>query len=124
MVGGTEVLQVQGDARPGNSGGPVLNSSGLVIGMLTMGTDETNNYLRPAADLLEMLNRNGVQNAQGLVDEEFKQGIISYRTGDYMSAIDHFNAVLNLNQRHLLAQDYRSQAQQGATTSSTTQQSQ
>jgi S1-C subfamily serine protease len=119
MVGGTEVLQVQGDARPGNSGGPVLNSKGMVIGMLTMGTDETNNYLRPAADMKEMLNRNGVQNTQGMVDEEFKQGLINYRMGNYMEAINHFNAVLNLNQRHLLAQDYRSQAQQGATSTTT-----
>jgi len=120
IIGGTEVLQIQGDARPGNSGGPVLDSNGMVIGMLTMGTDATNNYLRPAVDLKEMLNRNGVQNALGLVDEEFKQGLINYRTGNYMEAINHFNAVLNLNQRHILAQEYRSKAQQGATSSATT----
>ncbi|MBM3704922.1 MAG: trypsin-like serine protease [Actinobacteria bacterium] len=122
MLGGTEVLQVQGDARPGNSGGPVLNATGAVIGMLTMGTDETNNYLRPANDIKEILNRNGVQNALGVVDEEFKQGIIQYRMGNYQEAINHFNAVLNLNQKHLLAQDYRSKAQSGATTSTTTTQ--
>ncbi len=119
MIGGTEVLQIQGDARPGNSGGPVLDSNGMVIGMLTMGTDETNNYLRPASDLKEMLNRNGVQNSLGLVDEEFKQGLINYRMGNYMEAINHFNAVLNLNQRHLIAQEYRSKAQQGATSATT-----
>lgn len=121
MLGGTEVLQVQGDARPGNSGGPVLDSNGKVIGMLTMGTDETNNYLRPAADMREMLNRNGVQNVLGIVDEEFKQGLINYRMGNYQEAINHFNAVLNLNQRHLSAQEYRAQAQQGATSTTTSQ---
>jgi S1-C subfamily serine protease len=116
MLNGTEVLQIQGDARPGNSGGPVLSSNnGTVIGMLTMGTDETNNYLRPANDIKEMLNRNGVQNTLGMVDEEFRQGLINYRMGNYQEAIDNFNAVLNLNQKNLFAQDYRAKAQTGAT---------
>jgi S1-C subfamily serine protease len=124
MLNGTEVLQIQGDARPGNSGGPVLSSNnGTVMGMLTNGTDETNNYLRPANDMKEMLNRNGVQNTLGMVDEEFKQGLINYRIGNYQEAIDNFNAVLNLNQKHLFAQDYRAKAQSGVTgeTTSTAQ---
>jgi len=114
MLAGTEVLQIQGNSRPGNSGGPVLGSgSGMVIGMLTMGTDETNNYLRPSSDLLVMLNRNGVENKLGMVDNEFKNGVINYRMGNYQEAINNFNAVLNLNQKHLLAQEYRSKAQSG-----------
>lgn len=120
MIGGTEVLQIQGDARGGNSGGPVLSSSsGLAIGMLTMGTDDTNNFLRPSSDMLVMLNRNGVTNELGMVDQEFKQGLINFRMGNYQEAINSFNAVLNLNQRHFLAQDYRSQAQRGATSTTT-----
>ncbi|MBM3701156.1 MAG: trypsin-like peptidase domain-containing protein, partial [Actinobacteria bacterium] len=79
--GGTEVLQVQGDARQGNSGGPVLNSNGMVIGMLTMGTDDTNNFLRPSSDLKVMINKNGIENTLGMVDEEFKKGLINYRMG-------------------------------------------
>ena len=122
MLGGTEVMQIQGDARPGNSGGPVLAKNGMVIGMLTMGTDETNNYLRPSSDLKVMINRNGVENMLGMVDEEFKKGLINYRMGNYQEAINNFNAVLNLNQRHLLAQEYRSKAQTGATSTTTSQQ--
>lgn len=112
MLGGTEVLQIQGDAREGNSGGPVLDENGQVVGILTMATDMTNNYLRPSNDISEMLNRNGVTNKLGSVDEEFKDGLVLYRLGYYSAAIEHFNAVLNLNQRHLLAQEYRSKAQQ------------
>ena len=112
MLNGTEVLQVQGDARAGNSGGPVLSNNGEVIGILTMGTDNTNNYLRPANDVMEMLNRNGVENKLGIVDEEFKKGLANYRLKHFTKAIEHFNAVLNLNQRHLQAQDYRSKSQE------------
>lgn len=112
MLSGTEVLQIQGDARPGNSGGPVLNKDGQVVGILTMLTDETNNYLRPSNDIKEMLNRNGVTNKLGMVDEEFKQGLVMYRLKHYSEAIEHFNAMLNLNQKHLLAQEYRSKSQE------------
>jgi hypothetical protein len=48
----------------------------------------------------------------GMIDEEFKQGLINYRLKHYTKAIEHFNAILNLNQRHLLAQEYRSKAQE------------
>ena len=113
MLAGAEVLQIQGDARPGNSGGPVMSTKGEVVGIITMGTDETNNYLRPSNDVKEMLNRNGVINKLGMVDEEFKQGLVMYRLKHYSEAIKHFNAVLNLNQKHLPAQEYRSKAQAG-----------
>jgi len=73
-----------------------------------MGTDETNNYLRPSNDVKEMLSRNGVTNKLGIVDEEFKNGLVMYRLKHYSKAIEHFNAILNLSQRHLLAQEYRS----------------
>ena len=112
MLSGTEVLQVQGDARQGNSGGPVLNSNGQVVGILTMLTDETNNYLRPSNDIKEILSRNGVANKPGMVDEEFKQGLVMYRLKYYTEAIKHFNSVLNLNQKHIQAQEYRSKAQE------------
>lgn len=112
MLSGTEVLQVQGDARQGNSGGPVLNEDGQVVGILTMLTDETNNYLRPSNDIREVLTRNGVNNKLGMVNEEFKQGLVMYRLKYYSEAIEHFNNVLNLNQKHLLAQEYRSKAQE------------
>jgi len=113
MLAGAEVLQIQGDARPGNSGGPVMSTKGEVVGIITMGTDETNNYLRPSNDVKEMLNRNGVINKLGMIDEEFKQGLVMYRLKHYSEAIKHFNAVLNLNQKHLPAQEYRSKAQAG-----------
>ena len=112
MLAGTEVMQIQGSAREGNSGGPVLNQNGEVVGILTMGTDYSNNYLRPSNDVKEMLNKNGVTNTLGMVDEEFKQGLVNYRLKHYTKAIEHFNAVLNLNQRHLQAQEYRSKSQE------------
>jgi S1-C subfamily serine protease len=109
MLNGTEIMQVQGDARPGNSGGPVLDSKGEVIGIVTMGTDSTNNYLRPGNDVKFLLGK--IKNKTGLVDEEWKTGLIMYREQHYVEAIKHFNAVLNLSSGHILAQEYKTKAQ-------------
>jgi len=109
MLAGTEVLQVQGDARPGNSGGPVLGKEdGKIIGILTMGTDDTNNYLRPANDVKMFLN---TENKLGQVDLEWKTGLAMFQENHYSEAMTHFNAVLNLSAGHLLAQEYKAKAQ-------------
>jgi V8-like Glu-specific endopeptidase len=109
MLGGTQVLQVQGDARPGNSGGPVLDSEeGSVIGIITMGTDYTNNYLRPSNDIKGLL---GVENKLGIVDDEWRKGLVMYNNSHYSESIKYFDAVLNLSAGHLLAQEYKAKAQ-------------
>ena len=108
MYHGTEVLQVQGDARPGNSGGPVLGKEGTVIGILTMGTDDTNNYLRPANDVKLLL---GVENKLGQVDNEWRTGIAMFKQNHFSEAIIHFKAVQNLSAGHLLAGEYVAKAQ-------------
>ncbi len=111
MVAGTEVFQIDGTAAEGNSGGPVLNSNGEVIGMLTMGTTENVNFLRPGNDIMEMLNRNGVTNKVGTVGENFAKGLALYRMGHYSESLNFFNAVLNSSQGHMQAQDYKANAQ-------------
>jgi len=108
MYNGTEVLQVQGDARPGNSGGPVLGKDGTVIGILTMGTDDTNNYLRPANDIKLLL---GVENKLGQVDQEWRTGLAMFKQNHFNEAIIHFKAVQNLSAGHLLAGEYTAKAQ-------------
>jgi len=109
ILNGTEIMQIQGNARQGNSGGPVLDTKGEVIGIITMATDSTNNYLRPSNDIKILLGK--IKNKTGLVDEEWKTGLIMYREQHYIEAIKHFNAVLNLSSGHILAQEYKSKAQ-------------
>ncbi|MBM3713367.1 MAG: trypsin-like peptidase domain-containing protein, partial [Actinobacteria bacterium] len=109
MYRGTDVLQVQGDARPGNSGGPVISkSNGTIIGILTMGTDNTNLYLRPANDIKALL---GTENKLGQVDAEWRTGLAMYKQNHFSEALKHFDAVLNLSAGHLLAQEYKAKAQ-------------
>jgi hypothetical protein len=108
MLSGTEVLQIQGDARPGNSGGPVLGKDGTVVGILTFGTDDTNNYLRPANDIKLLL---GVENKLGQVDNEWRTGLAMFKQNHFSEALIHFKAVQNLSAGHLLAGEYIAKAQ-------------
>ncbi|MCL5072179.1 MAG: trypsin-like peptidase domain-containing protein, partial [Actinobacteria bacterium] len=108
MVGGTEWVQIQGDVRPGNSGGPVLDKNGNVIGIVSAGTDNTNNYIRPSNDIKTSLN---AENKLGMVDQEWKTGLVMFRLQHYSEAIKHFDAVLNLSAGHLLAMEYKAKAQ-------------
>lgn len=49
-------LEMEGDAEGGNSGGPVLNAQGLLIGILSTGTDETLAGAVPARDVKALLD--------------------------------------------------------------------
>ena len=49
-------LEMEGDAEGGNSGGPVLNAQGLLIGILSIGTDETGAGAVPARDVKALLD--------------------------------------------------------------------
>ena len=49
-------LEMEGDGEGGNSGGPVLNTQGLLIGILSGGTDETLAGAVPARDVKALLD--------------------------------------------------------------------
>ena len=49
-------LEMEGDGEGGNSGGPVLNAQGLLIGILSGGTDETLAIAVPARDVKTLLD--------------------------------------------------------------------
>ena len=109
MVSGKEWLQIQGNARPGNSGGPVLSKEdGNIIGMAIRATDETLIYLVPANDIKMFLN---TENKLGQVDLEWRTGLAMFMENHYSEALKHFDAVLNLSAGHLLAQEYKAKAQ-------------
>ena len=49
-------LQMEGDTHPGNSGGPILNGQGTLIGLVVGGTDETVSLATPTRNIKALLN--------------------------------------------------------------------
>ena len=108
MVNGKSVFQALVYAVDGNSGSPVFAEDGSIIGMLTTGTDNMTNFLRPSNDIKLVFEG---ENKLGAVDKEWRAGLALYMLNHYSEAIKHFNAVLNLSSGHLLAQEYKAKAQ-------------
>ena len=55
LPSGGDCLELEADGEPGNSGGPVLNGQGTLIGILTAGTDETMALASPAKNVKALL---------------------------------------------------------------------
>ena len=107
-INGKSIFQVLVYAEEGNTGSPVFAEDGSVIGMLTTGTDNMTNFLRPSNDIKLVFEG---ENKLGPVDKEWRAGLALFMQNHYSEAIKHFNAVLNLSSGHLLAQEYKAKAQ-------------
>src|SRR4029079_4883569 len=104
---GAPVLQVSAPATHGNSGGPVLNDKGEVIGMLTFRGDTVNGqevsgfaFVVPTSTANEFIKKAGATNQQGLTDQRYREGLDLYLDGYYSKAIPKFEEVKRLFPQH------------------------
>ena len=89
---------------PGNSGGPVLNGKGEVIGvsLITLEDGQNLNFAIPSNDLKALLTQSG--NAKPLwrgkqsisAETYLRRGYAKYRHNQYQTAIDDYNAAISL----------------------------
>jgi S1-C subfamily serine protease len=104
---GAPVLQVSAPATHGNSGGPVLNDKGEVIGMLTFRGDTVNGqevsgfaFVVPSSTITEFMKQGGATNEEGPVDKRYKEGLDLFWKGQYTPAIAKFEEVRRLYPQH------------------------
>jgi S1-C subfamily serine protease len=104
---GSPVLQVSAPATHGNSGGPVLNDRGEVMGMLTFRGDMVNGqevsgfaFVVPSSTMMEFVKQAGVSNEPGLADRRYREGLELYWNGYYSGAIKKFEEVKRLFPQH------------------------
>jgi serine protease Do len=70
LLDGSPVLQISAPATYGNSGGPVLNDQGEVIGMVTFGSDVSGfTFIIPSETITQFLRQAGVFNQQNQVSQ-------------------------------------------------------
>ncbi len=118
-VKGMPVIQTDAAASHGNSGGPAVNTSGKVIGILTLGASQTwptrqevqgFNFLVPVNALKEFVRAAGVpQGEESIFDKLWHQALELYYKGDLKKAIakldeinrlhKDFPSILNLQRR-------------------------
>lgn len=104
---GAPVLQISAPATHGNSGGPVLNDAGEVIGMLTFRGDTVGGqevsgftFVVPSSTMLEFIKQAGATNEESVADKRYREGLDLYWKAQYTAAIAKFEEVRRLFPQH------------------------
>ena len=98
-----QVYQITAPVSPGSSGGPVINTGGYVVGVVTMGYKEGQNlnFIVPGYKVLALVNssarrpmdfvswrKNGVGYMPSTSDGLLRLGFIYYNSGEFKKALD------------------------------------
>lgn len=98
-VGTAPAIEVSSPMVKGMSGGPTVDSDGMVIGINSLGTKDSDsfNYVSAVSELAEMMKSNGVTSQMGPADPSYRQGVDAYLQGDYKGAMKGFDAALGVS---------------------------
>lgn len=107
------VYEMSAALSGGMSGGPTVNLEGAVVGVNSfgiVGETEAFNFITPSSIVSEMMAQNGVANALGPIDENYRAGLDAYYAGDYATAVTEFDEVLAVSPTHDQAQEMKIEA--------------
>lgn len=117
LTNGVPVLQVSAAATHGNSGGPVINENGEVVGLLTFSIAVPNqrngapeeiagfHFVVASNTVKEFVRQAGIDAAQGSTDRIYRQGLDLMWRGQFEAAAAKFGMVCRLYPHHEQAQD-------------------
>lgn len=120
-VAGSEVMQMDASTTWGNSGGPVFNGRGEVVGMTTFGSIAPQsdgsqqaiqgfNFAVPTYTILEFVRSEGVTPAAGLFNATWSNALDAYYAEDWSDAVEALDEVLRVHAGLPDAVQMRSQA--------------
>ncbi len=107
-VGGAEVMQMDVSITWGNSGGPVFNGRGEVVGMATFGSLSSQgggpmqaiqgfNFAVPTSTVMEFVRSEGVTPSAGLFNRVWATALNAYDAGRWSAAVDGMDEVLRVH---------------------------
>jgi serine protease Do len=97
---GASVLQTDANIDHGNSGGPVLNAKGEVIGLATFGKDSQHSFVVTSNTVKEFVSAVGVKNELGLTDKLYREGLDLYWQSRFQDAKPKLEQVKRLFPQH------------------------
>jgi S1-C subfamily serine protease len=114
--GTSKLVEVDANTEPGESGGPVVDDSGKVIGLVSFTFLQSSGeagpkFLRTVDDIKAALGQSGVTAQRGPTDDAFEKGMGYFWGHHYTAAVPELQKATQLYNGFPLASDYLSQAQ-------------
>lgn len=105
MKGGWDVLQIDAAITHGNSGGPVMNDKGEVIGLATFGSaDEQRgqevqglNFIVPSTIVNELINKSSVKPQMSDISLAYESAMDLFDKSRFKKALEKFKEVKSMN---------------------------
>lgn len=105
MKDGWEVLQIDAAVTHGNSGGPVMNEYGEVIGLATFGSIDFQrqsevqgmNFIVPSTIVKEFIRKAKVKPAMSDISLTYEEGLDFFHASRYVKALEKFDDVKAMN---------------------------
>lgn len=105
MKDGWEVLQIDAAITHGNSGGPVMNDQGEVIGLATFGSIDQQrqqevqgmNFIVPATIVKEFIEKAKIDPAMSDISLVYEEGMNFFDKERYKKALEKFKEVKDMN---------------------------
>ncbi len=119
--GTSNIIEVDANIEPGMSGGPVIDSSGDVLGLISFTLLQSSGesgakYLRTIDDIKAALAAAGVTPARGPPDTAFSDAMDLYWGNHFTAAVPELQKAVDLYPGHPLATEFLAQAQSKAGT--------
>jgi S1-C subfamily serine protease len=119
--GTSNLIEVDANIEPGMSGGPVIDGSGDVIGLISFTLLQSSGesgakYLRTIDDIKAALAAAGVTPARGPADTAFGDAMDLYWGNHFTAAVPELQKAVDLYPGHPLATEFLAQAQSKAGT--------
>jgi S1-C subfamily serine protease len=119
--GTSNLIEVDANIQRGMSGGPVIDDSGKVVGLISFSLIQSSGesgakYLRTVDDIKAALADAGVTAERGTVDDAFAKAMDLFWANHFTAAVPELERVQALSPGHPLATEYLADAQAKAGT--------
>ncbi len=122
MAGGWNILQTDAAIHGGNSGGPLFNEAGEVIGINTFGMlDQYSgaqvagmNFAVPISIAKQFLHEINVTPAESAFTSKFKEALNAFNNGDYNAALELLRGINETNPGFPVVQELLAEAREAA----------